>query len=102
MIDPGRRRRIVLGLWILVAVVAWNGLYDLRISLGVREYLLKQTLHEAGQGPAVTMSDAMRATVADAVLVATSWAALLVGAALWTIRTLSRREPASDHASAHP
>ena len=42
-----------------MAVVVWNGLYDLRITLGVRDYLMKQALHDAGRGPAVTISEAM-------------------------------------------
>ena len=42
-----------------MAVVVWNGLYDLRITLGVRDYLMKQALHDAGRGPAVTIAEAM-------------------------------------------
>ena len=38
-----------------MAVVVWNGLYDLRITLGVRDHLMKQALHDAGRGPAVTI-----------------------------------------------
>ena len=30
-----RSRRIAFGLWIALAIVVWNGLYDLRITLGV-------------------------------------------------------------------
>jgi hypothetical protein len=89
-----RTRRITFGLWILIAVVVWNGLYDLRITLGVRDYLLKQALHQAGQGPAVTISDAMRETVRDAVMVATLWASIILCAGLWTIRALGRKASA--------
>ena len=52
---PARARRAAIGLWIVVAIVVWNGLYDLRITLGVRDHLLKQALHDAGRGPAVTI-----------------------------------------------
>ena len=55
-----RARRLAIALWIAMAVVVWNGLYDLRITLGVRDYLMKQALHDAGRGPAVTIADAMR------------------------------------------
>ena len=91
----GRARslRIATGLWIILAVVVWNGLYDLRITLGVRDYLIDQALHESGRGPAVTISDAMRDTVRDAALVATLWAAVILGAGLWTVRALTRSAP---------
>ena len=57
-----RARRLAIALWIAMAVVVWNGLYDLRITLGVRDYLMKQALHDAGRGPAVTIAEAMAAT----------------------------------------
>jgi hypothetical protein len=85
---PSRRLAIVL--WIAMAVVVWNGLYDLRITLGVRDYLLKTALHEAGRGPAVVMSEAMHATVKDAVLIASLWAAIILAAGLGTVKLLTR------------
>ena len=57
------RRRAATALWIVLAIVVWNGLYDLRITLGVRDHLMKQALHDAGRGPAVTMAEDMAATV---------------------------------------
>ena len=47
MTAPTRARRWAIGLWIVMAVVVWNGLYDLRITLGVRDHLMKQALHDA-------------------------------------------------------
>ena len=93
MTDPVRARRIALTVWVILTVVIWNGLYDLRITLGVRQYLLDQALHEAGQGPGVTISDAMRETVGNAVLVATLWAGIVLAAGVWTMRTLTRKTP---------
>ena len=87
---PARARRLAIALWIARAVVVWNGLYDLRITLGVRDYLMKQALHDAGRGPAVTIAEAMAATRKDAVLVASLWAAILLAAGLGTIRLLRR------------
>ena len=88
-----RARRVAIGLWIVMAIVVWNGLYDLRITLGVRDYLMKQALHDAGRGPAVTMAEAMAATVRDAVLTASLWAAIILAAGVWTVRALSRATP---------
>ena len=81
-----RARRLAIALWLVMAVVVWNGLYDLRITLGVREYLMKQALHDAGRGPEVTISDAMHETVRDAVQVASLWMAIIFAAGLVTIR----------------
>ena len=85
-----RARRWAFGFWIVMAVVVWNGLYDLRITLGVRDHLMKQALHEAGRGPAVTVAEDMDATVKDAVLVATLWAGIILAAGLVTVVMLTR------------
>ena len=85
-----RGRRLAIALWIAMAVVVWNGLYDLRITLGVRDYLMKQALHDAGRGPAVTISDAMHDTVRDAVKVATLWSVIILGAGLGSVTMVSR------------
>jgi len=87
---PPRTRRWAIGLWVVMAIVVWNGLYDLRITLGVRDHLMKQALHDAGRGPAVTISEDMAATVRDAVMVASLWAAIILGAGLGTVAMLSR------------
>ena len=86
-----RARRLAIALWLVMAVVVWNGLYDLRITLGVRDYLMKQALHDAGRGPEVTISGAMRETVRDAVRVATLWGVIILGAGLTTVRLLGSR-----------
>jgi hypothetical protein len=85
-----RARRLAIALWIAMAVVVWNGLYDLRITLGVRDYLMKQALHDAGRGPAVTISDAMDETVRDAITVATLWSLIVLGAGLGSVTIVSR------------
>ena len=85
-----RARRLAIALWIAMAVVVWNGLYDLRITLGVRDYLMKQALHDAGRGPAVTISDAMHETVRDAITVATLWSLIVLGAGLGSVTIVSR------------
>ena len=90
-----RARRWAIGFWIVLAVVVWNGHYDLRITLGVRDHLMKQALHDAGRGPAVTMAADMDATVKDAVLVATLWAGIILAAGLGTVVLLSRARTVS-------
>jgi hypothetical protein len=94
-----RARRWAIGLWIVMAVVVWNGLYDLRITLGVRDHLMKQALHDAGRGPAVTITEDMDATVKDAVLVASLWAGIILAAGLATVVILSRATPLASSGS---
>ena len=86
-----RARRWAIGFWIVMAVVVWNGLYDLRITLGVRDHLMKQALHDAGRGPAVSITEDMDATVKDAVLVASLWAGIILAAGLATVILLTRK-----------
>jgi hypothetical protein len=74
----------------VMAVVVGNGLYDRRITLGVRDHLMKQALHEAGRGPAVSIADDMAATRRDAVLVATLWAGIILAAGIGTVHLVGR------------
>ena len=93
---PVRARRIAIALWVLMAIVVWNGLYDLRITLGVRDYLMQQALHDAGRGPAVTISAAMEDTVRDAVKVASLWSAIILACGLVTVRLLRGTQSAES------
>lgn len=88
-----RLRRTARAVWIVLAVVVWNGLYDLRITLGVRDYLVAKALHESAQGPPVTIAAAMHDTVRDAAAVATLWAVIILAAGLWTVHVLTRAAP---------
>ncbi len=90
--DIRRPVRLALAMWVMVAVVVWNGLYDLRISLGIRDYLMQAALHDAGRGPDVSMADMMRVTVREAVELATFWAAFVLAAGLGTVLILTRAQ----------
>ena len=46
-----RGERMAIALWVLLAVVAWNGIYDVLVTRGVKEYLFRWALHEGGRGP---------------------------------------------------
>jgi hypothetical protein len=78
-----RPERVAVAVWVLLAVVAWNGIYDVLITRGVKEYLLRHAMHEAGRGP--------DATVSEAIWIATLWASVILLAGLWTVRTFSKR-----------
>jgi hypothetical protein len=83
------RERVAAGLWMVVAVIVWNLVYDLMITRGVQEFMFRAALHEAGRGPHVTMAGVMDANVYDAIWVSTLFASLVALAGFFTIRYLS-------------
>ena len=80
-----RGERMAIALWVLLAVVAWNGIYDVLVTRGVKEYLFRWALHEGGRGPAVPMAGIMDVTVRDAVWVSTGWAGVILALGFVTI-----------------
>jgi hypothetical protein len=89
---PDRRRRTALwlALWIVVAVVVWNGVYDMLLTRGVKDYLLRAALNQAGRGPAVNLSEEMGIAVRYAAWMATLWASSVLLAGLVTLRFSGR------------
>jgi hypothetical protein len=85
----GRRERLAVCLWLVIAVVAWNGIYDELLARSTQTYLFEQALHLTGQGPWVDLTTALDAGVRHAALIATLWAALLLAAGLATIRLVA-------------
>ena len=77
-------------LWLAVSVVLWNGVYDMTLGVGIKEYLFRSTLHEAGRGPRVAIAQVLDPFVFDALWVSTFWASLVMLAGLLTIRAMRR------------
>lgn len=86
-----RERRLVL-VWLVLGLVLWNGIYDMTLGEGIKEYLFRSVLHEAGRGPRVSVEAVLDPFVFDAVWVATFWASIVTLAGLVTIRAM-RRDP---------
>ncbi len=84
----GRRERIAVGLWIIIAAVVWNGLYDLLLARSTQTYLFRQAIHQAGLGPWVDLTSALDIAVREAAWLSTLWACLLLLAGLITIRLI--------------
>ena len=80
-------RRLVL-MWVALAAVLWNGIYDMTLAEGIKEYLFRSALHEAGRGPRMGIATVLDPFVFDAMWVSTFWASLVMLAGLVTIRTL--------------
>jgi hypothetical protein len=97
MAPLSRRERLLVGLWLVLGLVLWNGVYDMTLGEGIKEYLFRSALHEAGRAPRVSIAAVLSPFLFDAVWVATFWASLVVLAGLVTIRTLTRPpSPAQD------
>jgi hypothetical protein len=86
-----RQERIAVGVWIVLAVVVWNGVYDFVLTRGIKDYLLRNALHQAGRGPEVSMAALLDLTVTDAFWLSTLWASVILFAGLWTVRLFSHR-----------
>jgi hypothetical protein len=86
-----RAERIAVGLWLVLAIVVWNGVYDLLLTRGIKDYVLRNALHQAGRGPEVSMTAILDFTVAEAFWVSTLWASVILLAGLWTVRLITAR-----------
>jgi len=87
-----RAERIAVGVWLVVALVVWNGVYDLLQTRGIKDYLLRNALHQAGRGPEVSMTALLDLTTVEAFWVSTLWASVILLAGLWTVRLFSSRQ----------
>lgn len=87
-----RRERLLAGLWLVVGIVLWNGVYDMMLGEAIKEYLFRSTLHETGQAPHVTIATVLDPGIQRALMAATLWALAVVLCGLFTIRVL-RQEP---------
>lgn len=84
-----RIERRLLILWIALAFVVWNGVYDIRMHDTTRGYLLEAALAQAGPGGRVDMRTIMHRGLVDAIAFSTAWAmgVLLAGMiTMWTYR----------------
>jgi hypothetical protein len=82
--------------------VLWNGIYDMTLGEGIKEYLFRSVLHEAGRGPQVSIASVLDPFVFDAVWVSTFWASLVMLAGLLTIRMMRPHPSAGAAAEAEP
>ncbi len=65
-----------------VAVIVWNGVFDLLVTRGEQFYLWQQAEATIARAPRVSLDEIMTRTIHDAIVTASLWAALvlLVGA----------------------
>jgi hypothetical protein len=89
-----RGERLALGLWVLLALFIGNGIYDVLVARGIKEFLFRHALSEAGSDPAVALVPLMHTTVRRAAAVGVLWAGLVFVVGLATIRLV--RPPARE------
>lgn len=82
------RERVAVGIWVVIALMAGNGVYDLLVSRGIKYFLFRRALSEAGQAPAVPLAPLMQATVREAAWVGVLWGSVILLAGMCTIRLL--------------
>lgn len=90
MIRLEPRLRAAALAWLIVAIVVWNGVYDLLMTRAAKEVLYRAAAHEAGRGPFIPPSQIMSVSVYDAVWKSTLSASLILLAGLLTIRYVGR------------
>jgi hypothetical protein len=96
MTPLGRGQRIAVVLWLIVAVVVWNGLYDVLLARSTQNYLFRTAMHDAGFAPAVDLTAALDYAVTEAVWLSTLWAGILLVAGLVTIRLSGPRRESTE------
>jgi hypothetical protein len=83
---PAERTAIVV--WLLLAIALWNAIFEMMVVRGVKEYLFRAALFDAGRGPLTPIAHVMDPAVFHATWVATLWTSIVLLAALVTIRAL--------------
>ena len=95
-------RRALVALWFVVGVAVWNGIFDLYVSRGAREYGQKAAEADLGLGPRVTMADVMNHAQQDGAVAASLWAAVLGGCGWATTWLASRARPSAPGTPSGP
>ena len=85
------RARVLAGLWLAIGLAVWNGVFDLYVSRGAREYGQKQAEAELRIGPPVSMATVMNDAKRDGLFAASAWALGIVAAGIGTIWVLRAR-----------
>jgi len=86
-------RRLLI-LWLALAFVVWNGVYDMRMHDTVRGYLLENAEARAGQGLGVDMRAYLHRGFVDALAFSTVWSLGVFLAGMATMHTYRRYYPA--------
>jgi hypothetical protein len=91
LFHPGlpRSQAVAVGVWLALGVALWNAIFEMMVVRGVKEYLIRAALFEAGRGPMTPIRQVMDPAIYHATWVATLWTSIVVFAAMTTIRWLA-------------
>jgi hypothetical protein len=87
-----RAERFAVGLWIALALVFGNAIYDLLVTRGIKEYLFRYALAEGGRGPAVRLGDTMDGIVRDATWISLLSGSIILLAGMLTVWMMKRQK----------
>jgi len=85
-----RIEKRLLILWLALAFVVWNGVYDMRMHDTTRGFLLEAALAQAGLGRGVDIRQYMHRGLVDAIAFATAWSLGVFLAGMTTMHTYRR------------
>jgi hypothetical protein len=93
--------RLIAAVWLGLAVVAWNVVFDGRVEAGARDYVDRQQLFIEGRGPHADMDQIMKAAVRSGVRRATGSSLLILAPGLglfaWRLRRARKeRQPVAE------
>jgi len=77
-------------IWIVLSVALWNAIFEMLVVQGVKQYLFRAALHDAGRAPFVAIADIMDPAIYRATWVATMWTSVVLLAAMITMRLRSQ------------
>ena len=84
-LDRVEKRLLIL--WLALAFVVWNGVYDMRMHDTTRGFLLEAALAQAGLGRGVDIRQYMHRGLVDAIAFSTAWSLGIFLAGIVTMRT---------------
>lgn len=82
--------RAVAILWLVVGALLWNGVFDLYVSRGVREYLQLRAEADHAARPEPSMADVMSRATRMGAVAASLWAGAIVACGWLTIAVTGR------------
>lgn len=88
-----------MAVWLVLAIALWNAIFEMLVDQGVKLFLFRAALHEAGRAPFTPIAQVMDPAIYRATWVATLWTAIILLAAMLTLRgTQVRATPAGPGA----
>jgi hypothetical protein len=75
-------RRVAAGLWLLLAFVLWNALFDYGVRRAARDYLNQRQQYVDGLGSPVTIDAVMRPAISRSAWTASAWSVGVCGVGL--------------------